>query len=846
LNGGTFLQNGGMVNATEIALSANSVLSLNGGTVNATEIALSANSLLHLSGGTFSFNDLDTASNSTIDLSAGNPTINYSSFFDLSTPTVLGGSGASVTGGANSLMIVPAGFDPQTRFGNFSTGGIVHTAGTPLTIPQGTTITAAGTVSDHTFVDGTLNGLGLGNGVNVSATGMWNGGSLYVNDLVSGSSGNVAAAALYLGETGQPALFTQSGGTFNATQAQIGSQATYLASAGTLIFQSLVSTGTLDFANGNASFISNGINVIGSGTIVNAHSASLSVSDHSLLIVPSGFDADSEFGSVLIDPGGLLHQQGTPIVIPQTVSIIGQATSFNSISDLVNAAGTFTAAQFLLTGGVSVQSTGSVSCGTIDVDNNLSGNLGGHLQATVLNVGNAGEGQFLQTGGTTIGSISIGNLSGSNGTFTMNGGSLITGELFVGNAGNGQLLQGGGNNLDAVIVGNLAGSNGTATVNGGSLSGYSVDVGDSGNGTLQLNAGSITSPCSIGVNSTGDGTMIMNGGTLSSSLSVGDDGNGTLIQSGGMVSTSSTMIIPQGYGAGTYLMSGGTLSSTSHLTEFLGYNLNSKAFFNQSSGTNNTGTLEVGFGNGIGTYSLQGGTLLAGFERIANGSAATGTFLQSGGTNLNSGPLHVMSAGGYLLSGGTFSSGTLDMAGGTFIVSRGYPGVVTTNNFTASSGGKIDLADAPMAIDYTGASPLLSIESAVAAGSIYSSLTSEYPQTALAVGEASEANITSLGGQAIDSTTVLVALTVLGDANMDFKVDSADEQIVEANMGKSVDDWTQGDLNGDGIVNQVDLTLVTEHLGDTLASVTPEPTIGMAAMALVLLIPRRRIGKTQR
>lgn len=843
VKGGTLEVDGGQLTASSLyigeGISAAMFLQ-NGGTATTTqEIYLERNSILRIAGGTFNFTSIDDSSGSTIDLSTGSSTINYSGLFDLSTSTVLGGSGASVTGGANSLIVVPAGFDPSARFASFSTGGLVHTSGTLFTIPQGTTVTALGQVNDHASIGGTLNGLSLTNGVNVSATGVMNGGNLLVNDLVSGSSGDVESVLFYLGNTNQPALFTESAGTLDAIAGEIGTKATYVASAGTLSLTDYRSNGTIDFANGSATFLSNGIDNLDSGTIVNAHSALLHVENHSLLIVPSGFDAYSQFGSVVVDSGGLLHQLGTPIVIPQSVSISGLNNFFTTISDFVNAAGTFSAEEVPLTGGVSVQSTGSVSCGTVTVDGNLSANLGGRLSMRQLNLGNTGDAQFTQSGGLTDGGIAIGNLAGSTSTFTMGGGTLADGDLYVGNGGNGQFIQGGGSNMDFVTIGNLAGSNGTFTMNGGSLSESDMYVGSSGNGTFQMNAGSVASDFYVGYTRSGAGTLILNGGTFDvEQPEVGVSGNGTLIQNGGTVKTTFGIYVAASGGAGTYLMNGGTISSTLEAAnESIGDNGN--GLFRQTGGTNKPDSLTVGYA-GNGTYDLGGGSLITGAENIGNGTSATGNFLQSGGSNAVSGQVNLMTQGTYLLSGGTFNSGTLNLAGGTFIVSRGYPGVVTTKNFSASAGGEIDVADAPMVMNYTGTSPLLSIKNYAKAGNIFSSLTSEYPQTSLAIGEASEAKITMLRGQAIDATTVLVELTVEGDANLDFKVDGADEQLVQANMGESVDDWTLGDLNGDGIVNQSDLDIVTQHLGESLASVIPEPVFGAGALGLMLLLHRRR------
>ena len=52
---------------------------------------------------------------------------------DLSQGSVTNAQNASLSIGAQSLLVVSPGFNPYAVFGNFTTGGLVHTAGTTLT-----------------------------------------------------------------------------------------------------------------------------------------------------------------------------------------------------------------------------------------------------------------------------------------------------------------------------------------------------------------------------------------------------------------------------------------------------------------------------------------------------------------------------------------------------------------------------------------------------------------------------------------------------------------------------------------------------------------------------------------
>src|SRR5205823_5234246 len=48
--------------------------------------------------------------------------------------TLINSSAATITAGANSLLIFPPGFDPVTQLAGMNSGGIIHIAGSTLTI----------------------------------------------------------------------------------------------------------------------------------------------------------------------------------------------------------------------------------------------------------------------------------------------------------------------------------------------------------------------------------------------------------------------------------------------------------------------------------------------------------------------------------------------------------------------------------------------------------------------------------------------------------------------------------------------------------------------------------------
>jgi probable HAF family extracellular repeat protein len=97
-----------------------------------------------------------------------------------------------------------------------------------------------------------------------------------------------------------------------------------------------------------------------------------------------------------------------------------------------------------------------------------------------------------------------------------------------------------------------------------------------------------------------------------------------------------------------------------------------------------------------------------------------------------------------------------------------------------------------------------------------------------------------------------------GDANEDGKVSFSDFQAIELNFGQP-GGWDQGDFNGDGVVDTLDLKLFLDHYGPSAASneiaaiqslaasVVPEPAaLAPAALALAACSRRRRRGTGMR
>ena len=311
----------------------------------------------------------------------------------------------------------------------------------------------------------------------------------------------------------------------------------------------------------------------------------------------------------------------------------------------------------------------------------LSGN--GYLSVnqangiTQENVGDAGTGLFLQTGGTnSCGFLYVGNQAGSSGAYNLSGSGYLTAsgtystyysEEDVGSSGKGTFTQSGGtNSCPFLSIGHFAGSSGT----------YSL----SGNGYLSVNQA--------------------NGNTQEN---VGDSGTGLFLQTGGTVSCGDLALGNGSSGIGSYSLTGGYLAvANNENVGWLG-----TGTFTQSGGINTIGgALNLGANTGSsGTYNLNGGLLVLS-SLSPNQSPGLAAFYFGGGTLQASGPFSTALAITLGTSGGaTFDTagyavtlaGPLSGSGGLTKVDSGTLTLAASNSYgggTTINGGILQVASA--------------------------------------------------------------------------------------------------------------------------------------------------------
>jgi hypothetical protein len=190
--------------------------------------------------------------------------------------------------------------------------------------------------------------------------------------------------------------------------------------------------------------------------------------------------------------------------------------------------------------------------------------------------------------------------------------------------------------------------------------------------------------------------------------------------------------------------------------------------------------------------------------------------------------------------------------------------VLRTGGLSVTGGGKVDISNQQMTVDYSGASPIASIASLVLSGFNGGAfngpgITTTFIDSAHAVGfrEASafSGNVPAVFGT-VDSDTILIRRVRFGDANLDNTVDLIDFNALAANFGQSGKFWQDGDFNYNGTVDLIDFNALAAQFGITgspegptpqdwanLAAAVPEPSLGALSMLALALGARRRIRR---
>jgi hypothetical protein len=263
-------------------------------------------------------------------------------------------------------------------------------------------------------------------------------------------------------------------------------------------------------------------------------------------------------------------------------------------------------------------------------------------------------------------------------------------------------------------------------------------------------------------------------------------------------------------------------------------------------------------------------------------SPSIGSIAGIGSTNI--GPNVTLNVGNFTQLGGLINSGTVNIDGSGTVKSITGGGAVSIaggtiqiavnavgNNVSSLSiapNAALDLTNNHLFINYgSGPDPIASIAALVKSGydgglwngtGIFSS-TAQANGGSYGIGFADSADPNNPAG--LSSGTIEVAYTLLGDANLDGKVNGADFAILAANFNKAVSSWDQGDFNYDGKVNGADFAVLALNFNkgasqsdsvalnefaaaNGLMADVPEPTTAGAIAAVGLgLLSKRRVRR---
>jgi hypothetical protein len=193
----------------------------------------------------------------------------------------------------------------------------------------------------------------------------------------------------------------------------------------------------------------------------------------------------------------------------------------------------------------------------------------------------------------------------------------------------------------------------------------------------------------------------------------------------------------------------------------------------------------------------------------------------------------------------------------------------------AAPTGKLDLTAGAAIVNYIGDSPAVAIRQLIVAGrggtglgkswngqGITSSAAAAADPESRSVGYAENSTLplgpfTTFRGMAVDGTSVLMAYTRTGDANLDGLVNDDDVTIVGASYAPGVlqSSWALGDFDFNSFVDDDDVTLLGAFYDPSATPITasaagatavPEPATAtlqsamLAAMAAAIATLRRR------
>jgi len=237
--------------------------------------------------------------------------------------------------------------------------------------------------------------------------------------------------------------------------------------------------------------------------------------------------------------------------------------------------------------------------------------------------------------------------------------------------------------------------------------------------------------------------------------------------------------------------------------------------------------------NSTGNYTISGSGHISGTGALTKSGSGTLTLSTTnsytGGTNVTGGWLVIEPTGSTsaLPEGAVNLSGTGELQLADNVTagtqSSDVPVTAPTSNviltsLAISGSGTLDIGNNHIIVDYSGADPISSIAGWIADGYSAGSWTgtgitssaAQLNSSSYGIGYADAADAGNPAG--LSSGQIEIMYTLLGDANLDGKVDGADFALMAVNFNDAVTNgWDQGDFNYDGTVNGADFVLLANN-----------------------------------
>jgi len=452
---------------------------------------------------------------------------------------------------------------------------------------------------------------------------------------------------------------------------------------------------------------------------------------------------------------------------------------------------------------------------------------------------------------STVGGGGVALTKAGQGTVILNGTNTYTGGTYIDDAGS---------TVDFSADANLGAASGALTFSGGTLE--------------DTNTGSFSTARNMTLNPGGGTLGVAGGGTLIASGVISGASTLTKVDTGTLVLTgANTYIGPTTISAGTLEI--GNNGATGSLGIFAGaiidngnlaYNLTGNVTLaNAVKGSGSVTQLNTGSLVLTGVNSYTGGT------DINSGSvvASTAGSLPNGGPVTNNGALLVNANN---TTGAINGTGTITVAPSTTLSLATGSGGSSTTALTLGTLSTLNINNNHVFINYGSPAndPIDSIAALIASGynggtwtgaGIMSTTAQSNPS--YGIGYADSADLGNPAG--LSSGQIEIAYTLLGDANLDYKVNGADFTLMAANFNDSVTaGWDKGDFNYSNTVNGDDFVLLADNFNDfaaqsavTAADLTalddfaaangisltsvPEPaSLGLLTLGTVSILSRRR------